>query len=140
MSDADYIKELEKRNGEMSLQLENHVLILDILKSKVNIIESTFFKQIHPKQLCSYIESLGWTVKYEKTHERFLTRCYLSPHKDAKMKVFMQDLFGDSNNVPARSSGIDSISMKNKENISLLARIHKKGELEVIFEILSVRA
>jgi hypothetical protein len=141
MSDKEYIKELEKRNDELSVMLENHSLIKDILKAKVNIIESSFFKLIHPKQLCSYIEGLGWTMKYEKTHERYLTRCYLSPHKDAKCKVFMQDLYENDKTVPGRystsSSSIEGVAGKSKEVVSLLARIHKKGELEVIFEVLS---
>lgn len=141
MSDKEYIKELEKRNDELSVMLENHTLIKDILKAKVNIIDSSFFNLIHPKQLCSYMEGLGWTVKYEKTHERYLTRCYLSPHKDAKCKVFMQDLYADDKTVPSRNYiGKDGgMAVKAKEVVSLLARIHKKGELEVIFEILSER-
>jgi len=139
MSDKEYIRELEKRNDELSVMLENHSLIKDILKAKVNIVESSFFKLIHPKQLCSYIEGLGWTMKYEKTHERYLTRCYLSPHKDAKCKIFMQDLYGDDKTVPSRNASGNNggIAGKSKEVVSLLARIHKKGELEVIFEVLS---
>ena len=141
MSDKEYIKELEKRNDELSVMLENFVLIKDILKAKVNIIDSSFFGLIHPKQLCSYMEGLGWTVKYEKTHERYLTRCYLSPHKDAKCKVFMQDLYAEDKTNPSRfATGQDGMAGKAKEVISLLARIHKKGELEVIFEVLSEKA
>jgi hypothetical protein len=141
MSDKEYIKELEKRNDEISVMLENHSLIKDILKAKVNIVDSAFFKLIHPKQLCSYLESLGWVMKYEKTHERYLTRCYLSPHKDAKCKVFMQDIYANSETAPRGTNGAtDGLAGKSKEVVSLLARIHKKGELEVIFEILSVRA
>lgn len=139
MSDKEYIKELEKRNDELSVMLENHTLIKDILKAKVNIVESSFFKTIHPKQLASYMEGLGWTQKYEKTHERYLTRCYLSPHKDAKCKVFMQDLYANSDKVPNGYASNDGMAVKAKEVVSLLARIHKKGELEVIFEILSER-
>jgi hypothetical protein len=135
MSDKEYIKELEGRNAELIDTLDNHTLILDILKAKVNIVDSNFFKMIHPKQMCSYLEKLGWSVKYEKTHERFITRCYLSPHKDAKVKVFMQDLYGDKPTYV--SAGMEGIPAKNKEIVSLLARIHKKGELEVIYEILS---
>lgn len=135
MSDKEYIKELEGRNAELTDTLDNHTLILDILKAKVNIVDSNFFKMIHPKQMCTYLEKLGWSIKYEKTHERFITRCYLSPHKDAKVKVFMQDLYGDKKTYP--NDGMVGIPAKNKENVSLLARIHKKGELEVIYEILS---
>jgi hypothetical protein len=138
MSDKEYIKELEKRNDELSATLEKFALIKDILKAKVNIVDSTFFKLIHPKQLCSYMEGLGWTVKYEKTHERYLTRCYLSPHKDAKCKVFMQDLYASDKT--RLSTEQDGMAGKAKEVVSLLARIHKKGELEVIFEVLSERA
>jgi len=136
MSDKEYIKELEGRNAELIDTLDNHTLILDILKAKVNIVDSNFFKMIHPKQMCSYLEKLGWSVKYEKTHERFITRCYLSPHKDAKVKVFMQDLYSDKKTWGA-ADGMEGIPAKNKEIVSLLARIHKKGELEVIYEILS---
>ncbi len=135
MSDKEYIKELEGRHAELIDTLDKHTLILDILKAKVNIVNSNFFKMIHPKQMCAYLEKLGWSVKYEKTHERFITRCYLSPHKDAKVKVFMQDLYGDK--PTSMSAGMEGIPAKNKEIVSLLARIHKKGELEVIYEILS---
>jgi hypothetical protein len=142
MSDTEYIKDLEKRNNELTVTLENHTLIRDILKAKVNIIDSSFFMLIHPKQLCSYMEALGWTQKYEKMHERFLTRCYLSPHKDAKCKVFIQDLYVEKGTAintgyVRSSSSVDGMAGKAKEVVSLLARIHKKGELEVIFEILS---
>jgi hypothetical protein len=134
MSDKEYTLELEKQNDILSNKLESFSLMLDLIKAKVNIVESDFFEQMNPKQICHYVEGLGWTVKYEKTHERFLTRCYLSPHKDAKMKVFMQDLYNNTSSVGRIN---ESIAVKNKEIVSLLARIHKKGELEVIFEILS---
>lgn len=136
MTDTNYTKELERQNEILHKNLENHNLILDIIKSKVNIIECGLFKTIHPKQICSYIESLGWVQKYEKTHERYLTRCYISPHKDTKLKVFMQDLF-DADTVTSNRG--DGMASKLKEVVSLLARLHKKGELEVIFEILSER-
>jgi hypothetical protein len=139
MTDKDYIRELEDQNEHLRKNLENHNLILDIIKAKVNIIDSNFFKLIHPKQLCSYVESLGWVLKYEKTHERYLTRCYLSPHKDTKCKVFMQDLYQADDNTNARRMDADGMSSRVKEVVSLIARIHKKGELEVIFEILSTR-
>ena len=138
MSDKDYIKDLEKRNEELSAIHDAHAIMLDIIKAKVNIVDCHIFNNIHPKQICSYIETLGWTMKYEKTHERFLTRCYLSPHKDAKVKVFMQDLYAASPSTP-RVGANDSINTKIKEIISLLARIHKKGEMEVVFEILTHR-
>lgn len=139
MSDKEYIKELEDQNEHLRKNLENHNLILDIIKAKVNIIDSTFFKLVHPKQICTYVESLGWTLKYEKTHERFLTRCYLSPHKDTKCKVFMQDLYQAEASSKPQLADTNGMSAKVKEVISLIARIHKKGELEVIYEILSTR-
>jgi hypothetical protein len=136
MSDKEYIKELETQNDVLHRKLEKFDLMSDIIKSRVNIVESNFFKLIHPKQLCQYMESLGWTQKYEKMHERFLTRCYLSPHKDAKCKVYLQDT---SSPETVRLGGADGIPAKVKESVNILARLHKKGEMEVIFEILSTK-
>lgn len=136
MSDKEYIKELEAQNDTLHRKLEKFDLMSDIIKSRVNIVESNFFKLIHPRQLCQYMESLGWTQKYEKMHERFLTRCYLSPHKDAKCKVYLQDT---SSSEGLRFGSADGIPAKVKESVNILARLHKKGEMEVIFEILSTK-
>jgi len=140
MSAKDYIKEIETQNEVLLRKLDHFVLLSDIIKARVNIVESNFFKVILPKQLCNYMEGLGWTQKYEKMHERFLTRCYLSPHKDAKCKVYLQDTTLPGVMGRYDSSNADGIPGKIKESVNILARLHKKGEMEVIFEILTSKS
>ncbi len=125
----DYIKTLEKENEILNEKLASFDLIYDILSSKVNIIRSDLYNKINPYDLCSYLEKHGWKKRYESQHERYVTRCYVSCKKDVKLKIHLKDL----NDGASRSS---DISKRIRIAIESFANLHKKGELQVIFEIL----
>jgi hypothetical protein len=133
----EYISWLEKQNEELTNKLGDFELIREILGSKVKIDSCSVIKCIDPYRLCGYMESLGWTQKYEKVHERFLTRCYISPHKDTKCKVFLSDVMTSTNDFAVNGERYSGLNGKILEVVSVLARLHKKGELEVIYEVMS---
>ena len=125
----DYVKTLEKENEILNEKLASYDLIYDILNSKVNVVRSDLYSKICPYALCDYVERHGWNEKYEKKHERYLTRCYESPKKDIKIKIHLKDY----NTNASRSS---DISKRIRIAINSISNLHKKGELLVIFEIL----
>lgn len=134
MSQDQYIKDIETENAELRKKLYQYDILRDIISSKVSInIVSDEIGNIDPYNVCKYLEDHKWTMKYEKEHEKFLTRSYLSPHKDIKVKIFVKDLSSTGNNPRIKTI----ILAKTLDVIKNLARIHKKGELEVIYEILS---
>lgn len=125
----EYIKTLEKENELLNEKLAHFDLIYDILTSKVKVVRSDLYSKINPYDLCKYIEKHGWTLNYEKQHERYLTRCYVSCKKDVKVKIHLKD----ENEEASRSS---DISKRIRIAIESFCALHKKGELQVIFEIL----
>ena len=126
---SDYIKMLEKENENLNKKLAHHDLIYDILNSKVKVIRSDLYGQVDPLALCNYLVKHGWKERYEKEHERYVTRCYESCKKDIKIKVHLRD----KNDSGSRSS---DISKRIRIAIDTFCNLHKKGELQVVFDIL----
>ena len=132
MSTIEYIQQIEIENEELRKKLFRYDTIRDIISARINISDTNVFSHLEPLTLCQYMEKFGWSMKYEKPHERFLTRSYLSPHKDTKCKIFVKDL------TPTKTGPTGSvIALKLRDAVTLLARIHKKGELEVIYEAIT---
>jgi hypothetical protein len=128
----EYIKQLEEENEMLRKQLADRDLIYDILSSKVTVQRTDFWNQIDPYAMAKYLESHGWKIRYEKEHERYLTRCYVSRKGDHKLKLFMKD----SNPVAARRSEVGS---KIRIAIQSYSSLHDKGELQTIFEVLKLQ-
>lgn len=128
---TDYVITIEKENEMLRQKLLHYDTLRDIISTRVNIENIGVGDIINPLSMCNYMEKLGWTLNYEKTHERYLTRSYYSPHRDTKCKLYVRDLRPDCR------GGKNGVNAKMVDAIRLLARLHKKGELEVIYEILT---
>lgn len=126
---SDYVKMLEKENEILNEKLAHFDLIYDILNSKVNVIRSDLYNKISPYDLCNFLEKHGWKMRYEKQHERYLTRCYVSCKKDIKLKIHLKD----TNDEASRSS---DISKRIRIAIETFCQLHNKGQLQVVFDIL----
>jgi len=127
----DYIATVEKENESLRQKLLHYNTLRDIIATRVNIENISVGEMVDPSSLCDYMTKLGWTLNYEKIHERYLTRSYYSPHRDTKCKIYVRDLRPDPR---GRKSGMHA---KIVDAIKLLARLHKKGELEVIYETIT---
>ena len=125
-----YINILEKQNEELLLKVSQMDLMYDIMKSKVVIIRTDLYNKINPLALCGYLEEHDWKMIYEKQHERYLSRGYYTPRKDKKIKIYLKD----SNQEGARAS---TISKKMRQAVEQFCIITRKGELQVIYDILS---
>ena len=126
----EYIEILEKENEVLNTKLAQYDLICDILDSKVNVIRSDLYAKIKPLSLCAFLEKHGWKQRYEKQHERYLTRCYESQKKDIKVKIHLTD-----NNFE-RGSRSSDISKRIRITIDKFCGLHGCGHLLVIFNIL----
>lgn len=127
---TEYVATVEKENEMLRQKLLHYDTLRDIISTKVIIDNLNVGEMLDPMRLCDYMVKLGWTLNYEKTHERYLTRSYHSPHRDTKCKLYVRDLRPDSR-------GKSGIHAKVVDAVRLLARLHKKGELEVIYETLT---
>jgi hypothetical protein len=129
---TEYTAAVEKENATLRTKLLHYDTLRDIIATKVLIDNVNIGEMVDPLRLCEYMTKLGWTLNYEKTHERFLTRSYFSPHRDTKCKLYIRDLRPDS-----RGFGVNGLRSKLVDAVRLLARLHKKGELEVIYEVIT---
>jgi len=127
----EYISTIEKENEVLRQKLLHYDTLRDIISTRVNIDNVNVGEMIDPLRLCDYMVKLGWTINYEKIHERYMTRSYFSPHRDTKCKLYIRDLRPDSR------GGKNGIHAKIVDAVRLIARLHKKGELEVIYETLT---
>lgn len=127
-----YVKQLEEENEKLRQDLADRDLIYDILGSKVTVQRTDFWNAIDPFAMAKYMEAHGWKMRYEKEHERYLTRCYVSRKNDFKIKLFMKD------NRP-EASRRSEIGSKVRKAIETYSNLHNKGELQVIFEVLKLQ-
>lgn len=128
----EYARGIEKENEMLRTKLLHYDTLRDIISTKVIIDNINAGEMVDPLRLCDYMVKLGWTLNYEKIHERYLTRSYFSPHRDTKCKLYIRDLRPD-----IRDYGLKGLRSKIVDAVRLLARLHKKGELEVIYEVIT---
>jgi hypothetical protein len=128
----EYVQGVEKENEMLRKKLLHYDTLRDIITTKVLIDNINIGEMVEPQRLCDYMVKLGWTLNYEKTHERYLTRSYFSPHRDTKCKLYIRDLRPDPG-----GHGAKGLRSKLVDAVRLLARLHKKGELEVIYEVIT---
>lgn len=127
---SDYTSSVEKENAMLRDKLLYYDTLRDIISTRVIIDNSVVGGMVDPFRLCDYMTKMGWTLNYEKIHERYLTRSYFSPHRDTKCKLYVRDL------QPYQRDN-KGLQCKIIDAIRLLARLHKKGELEVIYEAIT---
>lgn len=130
MPTDDYVTHIEKENDAIRKKLMHYETLRDIIAARVSIDHAAVLESLDPMLVCEYAVKMGWTLNYEKPHERYLTRSYYSPHRDTKCKLYIQDF-------SPQSKRYNGVSEKLKDTIKIFARIHKKGELEVIYEIIT---
>ena len=129
----DYVKELEKEVDRLNKLLAHQELAFDILSSNVTIKNTNMYKEIMPLWIAEYVEKIGWSLKHEAQHERYLVRSYISPKKDCLIKLYMKDTRPDA----SRRSKLTYIT---RNAIEKICSVTKKGQLQIIFEIMKDHA
>jgi hypothetical protein len=124
-----YVRSLETENERLRAMLHNYDLIKDIINSQVDVKRTDFWGKIDPYDMAAFLEKHGWKMQYEKKHERYVSRKYVSRKGDRSIKLHMKDDSPDS----SRRSDIGS---KIKNAIETYSKLHNKGILLIIFEVL----